>query len=81
MALPGCHRSAGRSSALQAQEEPRAGGSKGGLPGGPLGRGLPARPIRLLGVDPLLPVMLSSVHLLIWPRVVTCGPKGGADHR
>ena len=81
MALPDCHRSAGRNNFLQTQEEPRAGGEKGGLPGGPLGRGLPAQAVPLLGLDPLLPVMFPRIYLLFWPRVVTCGSKGGADHR
>lgn len=62
-------------------EEPRAGGEKGGLLGGPVGRGLPAQPVPLLGLASLLPVMLPHVYLLIRPRAVTCGSKGGADHR
>lgn len=81
MALPGCPRSAGRNSSLQTQEEPGADGEEGGLPGGPLGRGLPAQPVPLLGLGPLPPVLFPHVCLLIWPRVFTCGSKGGADHR
>lgn len=81
VAVAGCHRSAGRNSSLQIQEEPRAGGEKGGLPGGPLGRGLPAQPVSLLGLDLLRPVLFPPVYLLTWPGVFTCGSKGGADHR
>lgn len=81
MALPGCHSSAGRTGSLQIQEEARAGGEKGILPGGLLWRGLPAQPVPLLGLDSLLLVMFSRVYLLIWSRIVTCGSKGSANHR
>lgn len=81
MALPDCHRSAGRNNSLQTQDEPRADGEKGGLPGGPLGRRLPDQPVPLLGLGSLLPVVFHHVYLLFWPRVVTCGSKGGADNR
>ena len=66
---------------MPTEEEPRTGGEKGGLPGGPLGRGLLAQPVPLLGLGPLLPVMLPLAYLLIWPRDVTCGSKGCANHR
>lgn len=81
VALPGCHRSAGRNSSLPSQE-PRAGWQKGGLPGWPLGRGLPAaQPAPLLGLAPLSPVLFPHVHLPVRSRAVTCGSKGGAHHR
>lgn len=80
MALPGCHGSPGRTSSLQTQES-RTGGEEDGLSGGPLGRGLPVKPVSLLEFDPVLPVMLPPIYLLIWSRVVTCGPKGCANHR
>lgn len=81
MALPGCHGSTGRTSSLQTLEESRAGGEKDRLPDGLLGRGLPAQLVPLLGLDFLLSVMFPHVYLLIWSRVVTCGSKGGANHR
>lgn len=81
MPLPGCHHSAGRTSPLQTQEEPRAGGKKGDLLGRRLGRTLPAQPVSLLELDPLFSVMFPHVYLFILSRVITCGCKGGANHR
>jgi hypothetical protein len=63
MALPVCHRSAGEHSSLHIQV-PGTAAEPGGLPRGPLGRGLPARLILLLELDPLLLVMFPPVHVL-----------------